>query len=121
MSYTWTDGEIITAEKLNNIENGIDNNNFLITVTPQEGSNDLFQLDKTYEEILTALTNGKICFILFSSPIPNDNHSYVLYADNCYFDGSKYTVTFANITSSFSYMIFESTSSDGVLVCNLGD
>ena len=61
MSYTptnWQTGDTITAEKLNNMESGIEGNSvFLITVA----LNELYAnvADKTYSEIQAAYQSGK--------------------------------------------------------------
>ena len=58
MSYTpttWTTGDTITATKLNKIENGIANAGILFDIGVEEGT-----LDKTWTEISTAHSAGKI-------------------------------------------------------------
>ena len=61
MAYTpteWKNGDVITAEKLNKIENGIKdipNDDFYITITY---INEV-TMDKTFEEITEAYTQGK--------------------------------------------------------------
>ena len=70
MSYekrTWSTGEIITADKLNHMEDGIANsgsgsggtstNILIVTFT---GSGSTYTCDKTYEEILNAIDNGDV-------------------------------------------------------------
>lgn len=71
MSYTptnWQTGDTITAEKLNNMEGGIENANepFVITFTPT--AQDLSgTMDKTVAEINAAYEAGqKICFHLIT-------------------------------------------------------
>ena len=64
MSYekqTWTTGDIITAEKLNHMENGIENGSdiFLVNFNMSGGE---YSADKTYEELYNAALNGK-CII----------------------------------------------------------
>lgn len=59
---TWNDGDVITAELLNHIEDGIENaggsgGGFVVTVTGEEGS---YTADKTLAEITTAIRNGQI-------------------------------------------------------------
>lgn len=64
MSYekqTWTTGEVITAEKLNHMEDGIVNNDtVIVTITSTQG---VISADKTYEEILDAINNGKYVYL----------------------------------------------------------
>ena len=58
MSYTpttWATGDVITAEKLNNMESGIENAGVMIaTITEDSGS---YTCDKTYEEIKEVIDN----------------------------------------------------------------
>lgn len=64
MAYTptvWQTGDTITAEKLNKLENGVasgEGGSFLVTATPT--GQDTATIDKTYNEILTALASGQI-------------------------------------------------------------
>ena len=59
MSYTkqnWNTGDVITAQKLNHIEDGIANNGlFVVTLTEDNGS---YSCDKTNEEIYNAWLSG---------------------------------------------------------------
>lgn len=72
MSYTpteWQTGDTITAEKLNKMENGIQNANnpFIVTLTPtaQDFSG---TMDKTVAEINAAYEAGqKIVFLIYTS------------------------------------------------------
>ena len=66
MSYekqTWTTGDTITAEKLNHMENGIENNGpLVVNVTESEIEEDgelltISTLDKTWQEISDAFPN----------------------------------------------------------------
>ena len=59
MSYEknkWNDGDIITAEKLNHLEDGV-GNNFIINVE-YDVDNKTATSDKTHEEIVSAIQNG---------------------------------------------------------------
>lgn len=56
---TWTNGDLITAEKLNHIEDGITQGGALTvieTVTEDSHGNEVRTLDKTYNEIASADT-----------------------------------------------------------------
>lgn len=65
MAYTptvWATGDIITAEKLNKIENGIENvgsSIYTITITNINSENLTFTYDKTWNEIKAAYEAGK--------------------------------------------------------------
>lgn len=58
--HTWTSGEVITAEKLNNMEDGISSNSVLLIdeseETPTEGD---VQLNTTFGEIYEAYIAGR--------------------------------------------------------------
>ena len=63
MNYTpniWTTGDIITAEKLNHMEGGIENQNaFEITFTT---TGTRVESEQTFNEIKAAMAAGKYCF-----------------------------------------------------------
>lgn len=76
MSYekqTWVNGEVITADKLNHMENGIadggggsGSDNFIVTINP----GDSITADKTFDEVKQAWLSGSV--ILFKMPsMPN--------------------------------------------------
>lgn len=54
----WNTGDIITAEKLNNIENGIENNQNIFNITITQDDNDDSWSDKTASEIKEAADQG---------------------------------------------------------------
>lgn len=66
MSYTpteWTNGDVITAEKLNHIESGVEesyNNEETLLVTFTTTNSQDYTCDKTYSEIEQAIADGKI-------------------------------------------------------------
>lgn len=68
MSYeptNWVTGDIVTADKLNNIESGVlsasGSGTFIISMTSE---NDVDTLDKTWKEIHDAMASGQIAIIL---------------------------------------------------------
>lgn len=66
---TWKIGDIITAEKLNNIEDGIvTNKNFIIKLIFSYDDSTVV-LDKTFEEIVTAVRNDGLVPIIMSKTI----------------------------------------------------
>lgn len=76
MSYEkniWQNGDIITKEKLNNMEDGISQTNMggkiEVTITRGEGKTK-YTLNKTYNEIVNLINNGIVPFVLHQS---NDN------------------------------------------------
>lgn len=70
MSYekqTWANGDVITADKLNHMEDGIaggssDDNLFVVTIS-EEGT--VASSDKTWREITTAFNEGKKCIYVW--------------------------------------------------------
>ena len=65
--HTWETGEVITAEKLNNLEDGCGNSGGTLIVTftpssenPREGTS-----DKSVDEIVEALNAGKVVLGIF--------------------------------------------------------
>lgn len=60
MAYTWTNGEVITAEKLNQTGDGA---YFLVTIS--QDLEDNFTMDKTLDEIYTAYSNGLLPIAMY--------------------------------------------------------
>lgn len=65
MSYTpteWSNGDVITAEKLNKLENGVGDSNIFIVNISVYGSGGSYTVtaDKTYTELKAAYDAGKI-------------------------------------------------------------
>lgn len=56
---TWATGDVITAEKLNNIETGIEESFRVFVITITESGNDVIS-SATFDEIMEALNNGMI-------------------------------------------------------------
>ena len=73
MSYTpteWKTGDVITAEKLNNMESGIFGSAKVLFV---ELNTETGAIDKTWNEINSAIASGVLCLI--AMPEGNDGHS----------------------------------------------
>lgn len=119
MSYTpteWQTGDTITAEKLNNMESGIENANepFIVTLTPtaQDFSG---TLDKTVAEITAAVRAGmRIVFEMDTSTaglgmntIRFDGNSAFEYPDG---DDMWYSVEGFFVFSNMSAIVKVSTS-----------
>lgn len=58
---TWNNGDVISADKLNHIEDGIENNR---TMTVNDNNR---TLDKTWQEIYDVATSGLVIYIKDSS------------------------------------------------------
>lgn len=68
MAYTptnWQTGDIVTAEKLNKLENGVAGGNIFIIHTIFDESTELNRLDKTWQEIFDAIESEKLPIIFF--------------------------------------------------------
>ena len=85
MSYTptvWVNGDIITAEKLNKLENGLLSGG-VFWITENEIAEDAYALDKTYAEIEEAILNGMMPFVKrvdgLVSPVVNYGYSGFYY------------------------------------------
>ena len=112
MSYVktvWETGDIITAEKLNNAESGIEDAYGLnVTMVAADGGT-AAHLDKTYEEILAA---DHVRFT-DTSVLPGATVIYNL----CFYgehEGS-YIVGLVNLYNASEIVTYLATSSDGVL------
>ena len=102
MSYVktvWKTGDVITAEKLNNMESGI--GAFYATFTSEA---DAWSCDKTIAEIYAAYQAGRPCFCVV---IPSDDFHWIGTLAHCEEEGSIFTVYEDNGTSAgivvFSY------------------
>lgn len=98
MSYTkqtWANGDVITAEKLNHIEDGIADSGgggaFVCT-----GTGSPLELNKTYAEIKAALDAGKVIYLY-------DEQGYLCFNYLIWDEANNsYTVGFYNYTN-FAY------------------
>lgn len=71
MSYTptnWATGDIITAEKLNNMESGIANKNIIIASIASEDAGQTYTCDKTVAEMKNFLEAGGVVFASVPQP-----------------------------------------------------
>lgn len=108
---TWQTGDVITAEKLNNMEGGIEALQPLIVIKTQIEENNTkasfpqFTLDKTYTEIMSALQAGVNVFICLIDA-DEFNRDMVVRAD--YYQGKYEVVDTANV-------FYYSTTADGTL------
>ena len=80
MSYikqTWVDGDIVTAEKMNHIEDGVEEGTLVVYLVEQVGEN-TFSIDKTFNEIANFIKSGNYNIILASSRNVLDGNVYQL-------------------------------------------
>jgi len=106
MSYTkttWQDGDVISADRLNNMENGIANAAPMVIVNGTMNSNGIV-LDKTWQEIYDIVNNKIPVYICYNYNHSDDdygvimekvtvvsysNSGYIVNADNSYFADSS--------------------------------
>ena len=71
MSYdkqTWTSGETITAQKLNYMEDGIEDagsGGDIFIVSVEKIENGILFLNKTWQEVNDAMRSGQLCAVLY--------------------------------------------------------
>lgn len=112
---TWVTGDVITATKLNNMEQGIANAGGAVQVgyTFADGT---ITLDKTWQEINDGMAAGSTCVIVFD---PEDFGTYywevtaavIVYASQ---SGSNYSV-------NYGWGTFETSTSTGYPQTYIGD
>ena len=93
MSYTkttWQDGDVITADRLNNMENGIANAAPMVIVNGTYNNGEII-LDKTWQEIYDAINNKIPVYICYNYNNSDDDYGIfmgevmsVYYSDNEY-------------------------------------
>lgn len=116
MSYTptnWKAGDTVTSAKLNKIEQGIAMGG-TVTYVHAQGTDDELVLDKTWEELYEAASQGMVILIQEnddSTSISISILSYILYADQIYAAGFLYA---ANVHEC-GIEVFYSTSPDELM------
>ncbi len=96
---TWNTGDIITAQKLNHMEDGIaSSGGFLITFTPanDEEAEVIGTIDKTYSEILSAIQSGRIPLM---NVIVSNNIAMSLIYNAVVYTGSSNYIRFKNVST----------------------
>lgn len=121
MSYTptqWQTGDTITAEKLNNMESGIENANepFIVTLTPT-AADFSGAMDKTVSEIYEAWTAGKkIVFKLDISGLTSPGDYYYVECTAQYtssdFDYPSFNAFVVNTENNMLVFVGTGTTSD---------
>jgi hypothetical protein len=122
MSYTptnWETGDVITAEKLNNMEGGIENAQlFIVSVTRNENQ---FTADKTFAEIQTAFLSGAyIVLRLVNGRSMSDLVVSALLVDTAITCVPQISVTLEGSTLHIMYSDV-SMNSDSSLVVNMAE
>ena len=97
---TWATGDVVSSEKLNKMETGIesaDNGLFVVTISYKSGN---FSSDKTYEEIKSAWEGGKTPVCLLPAVTSN------VFSMTNFGSGS------GQYTTPFKFMCFSLTTSN---------
>ena len=109
MGYTWTDGELITATKLNNTGGG---DTGLIEYDTNSG-----ELNKTYNELLAMINDGIMPHYVYVFDDSPDIIYSVYYLYNISYEGGDYMAYFATATGgSMNAHGFLSSTADGTLI-----
>ena len=93
MSYTWTNGELITADKLNNTGGGGTSG----LVTDTSGT-----LDKSYNELMAMLNAGTMPFIVYETT----NNFQIIHLVRLFDDSGTYTAEFYGGNSGDPFIHF---------------
>lgn len=113
--YTWQTGEVITAAKLNNMEDGIDDKlivNMLDTATGE--------LDVSYADLLAAWTAKKQVLLFREITTPSEivlHEALVLVS--LFINNGSYTAAFGSINfmnGNFSGIFFKASTDSGHLL-----
>ena len=107
--HTWATGEVITAGRLNNMEDGIaDAGGVMVFSETHDEQADLNTLDKTWQEIYDAMAQGKLCVRKLDTTGNINGGIYNHIVSAIYFSGieGKYKVEIGQFT-------FSATSADG--------
>ena len=131
MAYTpteWQTGDVVTAEKLNKIESGIEGAGGVLIIEPtitHEGDATIFNLNASFNDIKNALLSGKNILVQFAMPLDSDRIRYAIRPFNLrdidWMDGIGYTISFEFETpdevscSAYQYDATQDPDSDIVI------
>ena len=117
MSYdkqNWQTGDVITANKLNHIEDGIANGGGVVVVHVTE-ENDTFTLDKTWNELQELLASGA----LVATVSEDTGFTTMQFLTQTYSDNGTYAVAFIggaikpDWTGETAVAVYSCESADG--------
>lgn len=105
----WATGDVITAEKLNNMENGIESASNVLTTEIVLSDNAPVRFDMTYNEIKSAMQAKKPIFVIHSA-----NPGVYGVISEAFFseDLNKYCTSWFDFTAS-NLATYGADSSDG--------
>lgn len=97
----WQTGDVVTAEKLNKMEGGIENAGGVLIIEPtitHEGEAIIFNLHTSFNDIKNALLSGKNIIVQYVVPLSPDHIGYAIrpfsLMDIDWVDGIGYTISF---------------------------
>ena len=115
---TWQTGDTVTAEKLNNMENGIAaNDKFFMTSIVYYEDGDYSEIQNTWQELYNAMEAGKIIYCLDHNTENNDD-TYLLYMITYvgFTNEEYYTVTLHNVSAGDSQSFEASSASSKPII-----
>ena len=132
---TWQDGDIITSEKLNKIEQGIYNtssngsendNGSIFYIDATMDANRTMSLVKnvTGQQILDAINSGKFVIMKVVPSFLQDNFSFVIYSlvgSVFNSENGNYNFGFIEFTSGISIILTASSLSENLIFENNGN
>lgn len=128
----WQNGDVITAEKLNKLEEGVSGNNsdlFMLVNAETIDNNTLTTIDKTFDEITNFIIKGGIVMMRLVNKNPNAPYWAAYYLSLKYspldfspqfgvgricFENIQYEVSASNITLYMMKVILDSDGSNTI-------
>lgn len=98
--HNWVCGETITADRLNNIEGGVEEaldccgSSLVVTMTEGGDKEVVYSLDKTYRQIAEAINDGQTVYAIGNNL--TDYGTFTTLAMGTAIENGSYLVTFAN-------------------------
>lgn len=95
----WATGDVVTAEKLNHMEEGIEAGGsgggvFVVTFTAPTSGTNIDSVDKTFDEVLSALKSGANVIARLTSTSGPDVYMYC-----CRYSETSITFSAGNVSS----------------------
>lgn len=111
MSYTrhtWASGDVVSAARLNNIEDGIEGGGGLVVTATKNG--DTWTLDKTAGEIYQAFTSGMAVILTKTDVFDGTDVIYHHILACCQMDDGGYNYVFVFFDYNYSFVASSSSS-----------
>lgn len=114
--HTWTTGEVITAGKLNNMEDGIASaGGVMVVSSTYDNQTEKMVMGKTWQEIHDALREGVLCIVQGDVDETSVNEAFVGLACsvNANIDGYNVYVIFVGNKSGVNIITYTTDATDG--------